>query len=165
MLDLISKHLFSTSLTETAAFLFILDGFKPLTHAVFALCYQHPTSPSVGFILTEGETRKKKHSPRSDLQLPKVRSLPHKLDGGPAVAPVQGSGVGRGQGSLTHLHGGKGYCGRRWFQRTPEGVQAARSLFKDFLLRRTNRWEAIQWLNNASPRIIADSHGFASSAS
>lgn len=69
ILDLISKHLFSTSLTETEVFLFILDGFKPLTQSS-ALHYQHPTSPFLGFWLRERGG--KKNSPQSDLQLLKV---------------------------------------------------------------------------------------------
>lgn len=55
ILDLISKHLFGTSLTETEVFLFILDGFKPLRTALST------SNISLLGFLAEGERRKKNH--------------------------------------------------------------------------------------------------------
>lgn len=55
ILDLISKHLFSTSLTETEVFLFILDRFKPLRIALST------SNISLLGFLAEGERRKKIH--------------------------------------------------------------------------------------------------------
>lgn len=54
ILDLISKHLFGTSLTETEVFLFIFDGFKPLRTALST------SNISLLGFLAEGERRGKK---------------------------------------------------------------------------------------------------------